>query len=138
MLLIGSLHSWMLSFNFSMFGWVFVDPGNFIILALDFKTCNQAMKFGQLIEYNVRNVQNGQNEAGRLFPDPWFFLKLYIRSKQVVSTLVLISHNKREDSLETRVVYIEIIMVFWNIPNCPKHRVSPLKIVSCKEDQLLA
>ena len=95
-----------------MFGWVFVDPGNFIILALDFKTCNQAMKFGQLIEYNVRNVQNGQNEAGRLVPDPCFFFKALYKIKQVVSTLVLISHNKREDSLETRVAYIEIFMVF--------------------------
>ena len=67
----------MLSFNLSMFGWVFVDPGNFIILALDFKTCNRAMKFGQLIEYNVRNGQNGQNEAGRVVPYPCFFKALY-------------------------------------------------------------
>ena len=38
MLLIALLCSWMLSFNFSMFGWVFVDSSNFVILALDFKS----------------------------------------------------------------------------------------------------
>ena len=36
------------------------------------------MKFGQLIEYNSRNVfflKHAENEAGRVVPDLSFFLK---------------------------------------------------------------
>ena len=36
----------------------------------------QAMKFGQLREYNMRNVffkNHAENEAGRLLPDLFFF-----------------------------------------------------------------
>ena len=39
---------------------------------------NQAMNFGQLIRYNVRNtfLQNHpENVTGRLFPDVFFFFK---------------------------------------------------------------
>ena len=39
---------------------------------------NQTMKFGQLIEYNKRNIflQNyAENEAGRLVPDLFLFLE---------------------------------------------------------------
>ena len=32
------------------------------------------------------------------------------------------SHKKRKDSLETRAVLIEILMLCWNLPNGPKHR----------------
>ena len=50
---------------------------------------NKAMKFRQLMKYNVRNIFP-QNH-GELFPDHFCFLrKLYIRQKQVASTLVLI------------------------------------------------
>ena len=49
------------------------------------------MKFGQLIEYNVKNVKNMQKmRLGDQFQTSfWFLEKLYIKSKQVVSTLVL-------------------------------------------------
>ena len=51
------------------------------------------MKFGQLIKDSVRNIfvkNYAENEAGWLVPDLLLFLKkLYIRQKQVVSTLVL-------------------------------------------------
>ena len=37
------------------------------------------MKFGQLIEYNVRNIfflnGDGENGTGRLIPDPFLFFK---------------------------------------------------------------
>ena len=51
------------------------------------------MTFGQLIEYNKRNIllqkNSAENEAGRLVPDSFcFFKKLYIRQKQVVCSLV--------------------------------------------------
>ena len=39
---------------------------------------NQTMKFGQLIEYNVRNIflkSHAENEAGRLVPEIFWFLK---------------------------------------------------------------
>ena len=45
--------------------------------------CRQAMKFGQLREYN-RNVffkNHAENEAGRLLPDLFFFQKSFIRGK---------------------------------------------------------
>ena len=32
------------------------------------------------------------------------------------------SHKKRKDSLEARVVLIEIFMLCWNLPRHPKHR----------------
>ena len=57
---------------------------------------NREMKFGQLIEYDVRNVflkNHDEKQAGRLVLDLFllfFKKKLYIKSKQVVSTLVLI------------------------------------------------
>ena len=52
---------------------------------------NQAMKCSQLIEYNVKKCffvkSHVENEAGRLVPGLFlFFKKLYIRSKQEVST----------------------------------------------------
>ena len=53
----------------------------------------KAVKFGQLIEYNIRNIffqYDGENEAGRLQTFLCFFKKNYIRYKQVVTTLVLI------------------------------------------------
>ena len=37
------------------------------------------------------------------------------------------SHKKRKDSLETRVVFMEISMLSWNLPNVPKHWGSLLK-----------
>ena len=39
---------------------------------------SQTMKFGQLIEYNKRNIilqKYAENEAKRLVPDPFLFLK---------------------------------------------------------------
>ena len=39
---------------------------------------NQAMKFGQLIKYNVRNIfftNHAENETWRLTPDLFFFQK---------------------------------------------------------------
>ena len=39
---------------------------------------NQKMKFGQLIEYSVRNIflqNHAENEAGRLVPDLFLFFK---------------------------------------------------------------
>ena len=46
----------------------------------------QAMKFGQLREYNMRNVffkNHAENEAGRLLPDLFFFFfqESFIRGK---------------------------------------------------------
>ena len=46
------------------------------------------MKFGQVIEYQKRNaflLNSYRNEAGRLVPDLFFFLKkLYMRLKEQV------------------------------------------------------
>ena len=44
---------------------------------------NQTMKFGQLIEYNVRNIlskTHAENETGGLVPDPFLFFEnvLYV------------------------------------------------------------
>ena len=42
----------------------------------------QAMKFGQLREYNMRNVffkNHAENEAGRLLPDLFFFFFLFFK-----------------------------------------------------------
>ena len=37
---------------------------------------NQAMKFGQLLEYNMRNIfKPAENQAGRLVPDLFLFFK---------------------------------------------------------------
>ena len=41
----------------------------------------QAMKFGQLREYNMRNVffkNHAENEAGRLLPDLFFFFFFFV------------------------------------------------------------
>ena len=50
------------------------------------------MKFGQLGEYNLRNIEkktHAESKAEGLAPDLFlFFKKLYIRQKQVVSTLI--------------------------------------------------
>ena len=57
---------------------------------------SQAMKFGQLIKYNVRNnfflKNHTGNEARRLVLDLFFFFlkKLCIMSKKVVDTMILI------------------------------------------------
>ena len=57
---------------------------------------NQAVKFGQLIEYfntNISFEMHAENEAGRIVPDLFlsFFSKnLYTSSKQVASALILI------------------------------------------------
>ena len=52
------------------------------------------MKFGQLIEYNMKIFffkNNAENDAGRLFPDLFLFLKKrFMKKKQVVSTLISI------------------------------------------------
>ena len=32
---------------------------------------NQTMKFGQIIEYNMRNIFHTQNAKEKLFPDPF-------------------------------------------------------------------
>ena len=41
---------------------------------------NETMKFGQLIEHPKRNIFMLENQAGKLVPDPYLFLKkLYIR-----------------------------------------------------------
>ena len=56
---------------------------------------NQAVKFGELIEYFNRNIffeKHAENESGRIVPDlflSFFFKKLYINSKQVASALIL-------------------------------------------------
>ena len=45
-----------------------------ILLNISRSKSNQAMKFGQLIEYNVRSMfvkNHTQNALGRLFPDPY-------------------------------------------------------------------
>ena len=59
---------------------------------------NKAMKFGKLIEYNVRNTffkKYAENETGRLVPDLFYSLKkIYISSKQVVDTLVIIHFGR--------------------------------------------
>ena len=48
-------------------------------------------------------------------------------------------HNKWKDNPESRTVYIEISMVSWNLPNCPRQLASILKdIVSSKGNQLFA
>ena len=46
---------------------------------------SQAIKFGQLIEYNVWKIffkNHAENEAGKLVPDLFTFKMLYIREKQ--------------------------------------------------------
>ena len=49
------------------------------------------------------------------------------------------SHKKWKDSMKTRVSYIEISLVSWNLPNGPKHQGSILKnMASSKEGQLIA
>ena len=49
------------------------------------------------------------------------------------------SHKKRKDSLETRAVYIEIILVSWNLPNGSKHQGWILRNMAISEgDKLLA
>ena len=52
------------------------------------------MKFGQLIEYDKKNnffKNQAENEAGRLVPDHYLFLKnLQMRQKQVVCNLLSI------------------------------------------------
>ena len=58
---------------------------------------NQAMKLSQVIEYNARNIlfkNHGENKTGRLVPNLVFLKKLYIRKKQVVSTLGSISFGR--------------------------------------------
>ena len=40
--------------------------------------CNQAMQFGQFIEYNLRNIffkYHAENKAGRLVPNLFLFFK---------------------------------------------------------------
>ena len=32
---------------------------------------NQTMKFGQILEYNMRNIFHTQNAKEKLFPDPF-------------------------------------------------------------------
>ena len=53
---------------------------------------NQTMKFGQLVEYKVKNTflqKSCKNEPGRLVPDFFcFFKKFYVTQKRVVNTLV--------------------------------------------------
>ena len=49
------------------------------------------------------------------------------------------SHKKRKDSLETRAVYTEILVVSWNLPNILKYRGSILRnMASFEIDQVLA
>ena len=46
---------------------------------------NQAIKFGQLIEYNVGKIffkNHAEDEARKLVPDLFTFKMLYIREKQ--------------------------------------------------------
>ena len=48
------------------------------------KACNQAMKFGKLIDYNVKNIflqTSCRNEEGRLIPDIFWFFKKALRGK---------------------------------------------------------
>ena len=69
-----------------------------IMLNISRSKGNQAVKFGQLIEYKVRNIffeMHAESEARRLVPGVsflFFFLKkkLYMISKQVASTFILI------------------------------------------------
>ena len=55
---------------------------------------NQTMKFGQLIEYDRRNIFSknyAENEAGRVVPDLLIFLKkLNMRWKQLACSFVSI------------------------------------------------
>ena len=47
--------------------------------------------------------------------------KYFYISKNITSyTLLHDSHKKREDSLETRAILIEIFMLYWNLPSSPK------------------
>ena len=51
---------------------------------------DQIMKFGQLMEYNMRNIflQNSCRRYDReISSRPYFILKLYMGQKQVISTL---------------------------------------------------
>ena len=57
------------------------------------------MKFGQLLEYNVKKhfffKNHAENVAGKVVPDLFCDLKMfYIWSKQVVSKLVLIYFDR--------------------------------------------
>ena len=48
---------------------------------------NQAMKFGQLIEYNMRNIfveNHTQNVLEKLFPDPYLKIKIEHISGSIV------------------------------------------------------
>ena len=52
------------------------------------------MKFDQLIEYNKRNIflkNHAENEAGRLIPDLFFFLKKKKKVSMRTSGLQLVS-----------------------------------------------
>ena len=49
------------------------------------------------------------------------------------------SHDKRNDSLETWALYLEIFLVSWNLLHGPKHRGSIFKnMANSKKDHLLA
>ena len=43
------------------------------------------------------------------------------------------SQKKRNEKMETRVVFIEISLVFWNSPNSPRHRGSSLRNMTNSE-----
>ena len=56
---------------------------------------NQKMKFGQLIEYNKRNIfpqNHAEDEAGRLVPKPFLFFKK--ASYEVKASGLRLSFNK--------------------------------------------
>ena len=92
---------------------------------------NQEMKFGESIKYKVRNIflqRSCRKWAGRPVPDLFLFLKkLYTRSKQVVSTLVLIHFGRLwlGHTIKTNFITFQnvdpekcSILIFYNISEC--------------------
>ena len=68
------------------------NPLQYILPTISRTKDNQAMKLGQLIEYNIKNIflQKSLRKWGvETSSKPLFvFFEIYLRSKQVVSTLV--------------------------------------------------
>ena len=109
------------------------------------KKGNRVMKFGQVIEYNGRNVfltkscRKWDRETSSR-PLLVLFLKKALYKVKVNVQYLSFNHSqkKRKISLETRPVYIEISIVSWSLPNGTKHLGLFLKnVASSKGDQLL-
>ena len=71
------------------------------------------MKFGQLIEYNVRNIffkKNTENEAGRLVTDLFLFLKNALYEVQAGKLALSFNiFNILGDTIKTNCVKIQAV-----------------------------